>query len=118
MDLTDPTDEGASAAATLFRVLGDYARLRIVLLLAGGERTVSDLAAALRLRQPNVSQHLAALRAAGVLQSRRHSKNVYYGLTPTVSVAKDGTISVTACGITVLVEIPKPPDRNPPRLGR
>jgi DNA-binding transcriptional ArsR family regulator len=106
MDLTDPTAEDASAAAALFRVLADDARLRIVLLLARGEQTVSDLAAALRLRQPNVSQHLAALRAAGVSQSRRQGKNVFYGLTAVIRVTGDGSLSVSACGITVLMTPP------------
>ena len=105
MDLTDPLVKGESAAAALFRVLADDARLRIVLLLARGERTVSNLAAALRLRQPNVSQHLAALRAAGVSQSRRQGKNVFYGLTAVIRVTGDGSLSVSACGITVLITL-------------
>ena len=105
MDRTDGSAKAEVAAAALFRMLGDVARLRIVLLLARGEQTVSDLAAALRLRQPNVSQHLAALRASGVLQSRRKGKNVFYGLTPIIKVAEDGSLTVSACGITVFVGV-------------
>ena len=115
MDLTDRSVEGESAAAALFRVLADDARLRIVLLLAGGERTVSDLAAALGLRQPNVSQHLAALRAAGVSRSRRQGKNVFYGLTPVIRAAADGSLSVSACGITVFMTPPSHAAAHPRR---
>jgi DNA-binding transcriptional ArsR family regulator len=87
-----------------------------VLLLARGERTVSDLAAVWRLRQPNVSQHLAALRAAGVSRSRRQGKNVFYGLTAVIRVAGDSSLSVSACGITVLMTRPSHAAPQSPHL--
>jgi len=64
----------------LFKALGDETRLRIVALLSHGELCVCHLEEALRLSQPKVSRHLATLRAAGVVEDRRHGTWVYYRL--------------------------------------
>lgn len=64
----------------LFKALGDETRLRIVALLAHGELCVCHLEEALRVSQPNVSRHLAILRAAGVVDPRRDGTWVYYRL--------------------------------------
>lgn len=47
-------------------------------LLSDGERTVGDLQAELNLDSSGTSQHLAALRQQGVLDSRRAGTSVYY----------------------------------------
>lgn len=67
-------------AARLFKALGDETRLRVVALLSHGELCVCHLQEALGLSQPAVSRHLATLRAAGVVEQRRHGKWVYYRL--------------------------------------
>ena len=64
--------------AQLFRVLGHPLRIRILELLRDGERTVGDLQAELQLDSSGTSQHLAALRQQGVLDSRRVGTSVYY----------------------------------------
>jgi ArsR family transcriptional regulator len=64
----------------LFKALGDETRLRIVALLAHGELCVCHVQEALGLSQPNVSRHLAILRAAGVVEDRRDGSWVYYRL--------------------------------------
>ena len=64
--------------AELFRALGHPARIRILQLLRDGERTVGDLQAALDLDSSGTSQHLAALRKQGLVESRREGTNVYY----------------------------------------
>ena len=64
--------------AQLFRVLGHPLRIRILELLRDGERTVGDLQAELGLDSSSTSQHLAALRQQGVLDSRPAGTNVYY----------------------------------------
>lgn len=56
-------------AATLFRSLGDPARLMIVRRLAEGPARVTDLVAALGLAQSTVSKHLACLRDCGLVIS-------------------------------------------------
>lgn len=79
--------------AQLFRALGNPVRIRIVELLCDGERTVGDLQAELDLDSSGTSQHLAALRQHGILESRRDGTNVYYGIrdprvTQLLAVAK------------------------------
>lgn len=64
--------------AQLFRVLGHPVRIRILELLSEGERTVGDLQAELQIDSSGTSQHLAALRQQGVLESRRAGASVYY----------------------------------------
>lgn len=66
--------------AQLFRVLGHPVRIRILELLVDGERTVGDLQAQLDLDSSGTSQHLAALRQQGLLDSRRAGTSVYYRL--------------------------------------
>ena len=65
--------------ASLFRVLGHPARVRILELLRdGGERSVGALQAELELDSGGTSQHLAALRRVGLVESRREGTSVYY----------------------------------------
>ena len=64
--------------ATLFRVLGHPARVRILELLREGERSVGTLQTELELDSSGTSQHLGALRRIGLVASRRDGNNVYY----------------------------------------
>jgi ArsR family transcriptional regulator len=64
--------------ANLFRVLGHPARVRILELLREQERSVGALQAELGLDSGGTSQHLAALRRIGLVQSRRDGTSVYY----------------------------------------
>jgi ArsR family transcriptional regulator, arsenate/arsenite/antimonite-responsive transcriptional repressor len=64
----------------VFRALSDETRIRIVALLGHGELCVCHLENALELGQSNVSRHLAVLKAAGVVDSRRDGTWVYYRL--------------------------------------
>lgn len=64
--------------AKLFRVLGHPARVRILELLRDGERSVGTLQAELGLDSGGTSQHLAALRAIGLVTSRREGTSVFY----------------------------------------
>ena len=64
--------------ANLFRVLGHPARVRILELLREGERSVGALQAELELDSGGTSQHLAALRRVGLVESRREGTSVYY----------------------------------------
>jgi DNA-binding transcriptional ArsR family regulator len=64
--------------ANLFRVLGHPARVRILELLRDGERSVGALQAELALDSSGTSQHLAALRRIGLVESRREGTSVYY----------------------------------------
>src|SRR2546423_15291158 len=66
--------------ATLFRVLGHPARVRILELLRDGERSVGSLQAALGLDSGGASQHLAALRRIGLVTARREGTSVFYSV--------------------------------------
>ena len=48
--------------------------------LASGERSVSELSREVGCQVPNMSQHLAVLRSAGLVASRREGSTVYYRL--------------------------------------
>jgi DNA-binding transcriptional ArsR family regulator len=64
--------------AKLFRVLGHPARVRILELLREEELSVGALQVALDLDSGGTSQHLAALRRIGLVESRREGTSVYY----------------------------------------
>ena len=69
-----------SAAACMFRSLGDPGRLAILRHLALGEHKVVDLTAHLGLAQSTVSAHLACLRDCGVLTSRPQGRASMWSL--------------------------------------
>lgn len=65
-------------AAGTFGMLAATARLQIVWLLAKGERDVGTLAAEVGSTVPAVSQHLAKLKLAGLVRSRREGRHQVY----------------------------------------
>ncbi|RYJ01362.1 MAG: transcriptional regulator [Acetobacteraceae bacterium] len=66
------------ATAEFLRALAHPMRLRILCRLLEGELAVAGFEAELGLRQPNLSQQLAALREAGLVATRREAKSVVY----------------------------------------
>ena len=64
--------------ATLFRVLGHPARVRILELLRDGEQAAGALSGALELDSGATSQHLSGLRRIGLVESRREGTSVLY----------------------------------------
>jgi ArsR family transcriptional regulator len=64
-----------------FKALGDSTRLRIAHLLDGTEVCVCHVHEALGLSQPKVSRHLAYLRRAGFVTTRREGRWIYYKLS-------------------------------------
>src|SRR3954452_8159309 len=68
------------ALAALCAVLAVPIRLRIVMLLAGGERNVTELCKHLRVPQPTVSHRLRILLEGVVVGNRRASRQIYYRL--------------------------------------
>ena len=67
----------------VFKFVSDPTRLRVILILAEGERHVGALCDQLEQSQPAVSHHLALLRHGGVITPRRQGKNNFYSLTDT-----------------------------------
>ena len=66
----------------IFRALADPSRRAIFERLTRGEAAVKDLTARFDISQPAVSQHLAALRDAGLVKARREGRLVYYAVEP------------------------------------
>ena len=66
----------------VFQALADPSRRKIFESLTGGEAAVKDLTARFDISQPAVSQHLAALKDAGLVDSRREGRCVYYRVEP------------------------------------
>jgi DNA-binding transcriptional ArsR family regulator len=74
--------------AETLRTLANPVRLDILHRLAAGPKAVTQLATELRLSQPNVSQHLAVLRASGLVAAERDGRLIRYRLVdPDVMVA-------------------------------
>ena len=84
--------------ASICQTLAHPKRLEAIDRLRQGEISVTDLAEALDISQPNLSQHLTLMRQKGIVTTRRAGLNVYYRLaSPKI---------VKACGLMreVLVE--------------
>jgi ArsR family transcriptional regulator, virulence genes transcriptional regulator len=78
LDVSREADRQRSAAVA--RALGDPKRLCVLESLAGGELSVGDLSSQVGCQVPNMSQHLAVLRSAGLVSTRREGNTVYYRL--------------------------------------
>ena len=83
--LTEPVAaQDAERLATWFGVLADPTRLRLLSLIAtAGEACAAcDLVEPLGVSQPTVSHHLKVLREAGLVESRKEGRWVYYRPVP------------------------------------
>jgi len=91
MDKNDErTVERYRLHADLCKVLTDPKRLMILEALRHRDRSVGELAAAIGVALPNASQHLAVLRNAGLVDSRRAGTTIVYRLgEPTIVDACD-----------------------------
>jgi DNA-binding transcriptional ArsR family regulator len=79
-DAVDVESGYAELAAEVFSLLSDPTRIRIVLALEAGELPVNELAERVGKAPAAVSQHLAKLRWAKVVQTRQEGTRVYYSL--------------------------------------
>lgn len=70
----------ARDAATLLKAMGNEKRLFILCQLAGRGMSVGELLSRLDLSQPALSQHLALLREAGLVETRRAGQTIFYSL--------------------------------------
>lgn len=85
--------QDVAAVERVLKALADATRLRLLGLLIAGEVCVCDLHDSLRLPQSKVSRHLAYLRKAGLVDTRREGLWVYYRLAdapdPVVRTIRD-----------------------------
>lgn len=99
----DPIDASVlDRASRVIRVLGHPLRLRLLELLEGSERNVTELVLATGVNQAVVSQQLRILRAEQVVGDRRDGPRVFYRITE----AKVGKIldCIRECDIPEIVE--------------
>ncbi len=82
MEQIDPIQlvENAERASKLLKSMSHPSRLMVLCYLMNGERPVSALNEAVPLSQSALSQHLAALRHAGLVETRRESQTIHYRL--------------------------------------
>ena len=82
--LAEPTTVSTEPArhryAAVARALSDPKRLCVLESLASGEVSVGDLSSLVGCHVPNMSQHLAVLRTAGLVTTRREGSTVFYRL--------------------------------------
>lgn len=71
---------GLRPAAKLMKALSNEARLLILCELGQGERSVGQLGEIVGLSQSALSQHLARLRADGLVRTRRRSQTIFYSI--------------------------------------
>ncbi|OYV38344.1 MAG: transcriptional regulator [Acidocella sp. 20-61-6] len=72
--------EIANAATEKLKIYAQPQRLMILSYLLHGEHTVSEIDEATRIGQPALSQQLAALRRAALVETRRAAKQIFYRL--------------------------------------
>jgi DNA-binding transcriptional ArsR family regulator len=71
-----------AAESRVFQALADPSRRAIFESLTRGEAAVKELTARFDISQPAVSQHLAALKDAGLVEGRREGRCVFYRVEP------------------------------------
>jgi ArsR family transcriptional regulator, virulence genes transcriptional regulator len=79
-------EKHAQQAADMLKQLGNVHRLMILCTLIEGERSVSELHAITNLSQSALSQHLASLRNAQLVSTRRQAQTIFYRLQGTESI--------------------------------
>src|SRR3954471_4408749 len=77
-----PMPHAAASQDRVFHALADPSRRAIFESLTRGEAAVTELTSRFEISQPAVSQHLAALRDAGLVSGRREGRRIYYRVEP------------------------------------
>lgn len=76
----DALQARADEVSALLKILSHRNRLLVACDLMDGERSVGEIEAQTGVRQPVLSRELARLRAAGLVATRRESKQIFYRL--------------------------------------
>ena len=106
-----------SLQSEVMKILASPRRLEILHLLAEEPKEVGRLAEEMGITQPNVSQHLAVMRAAGIVEATRDGREVRYHLTdPEVIDACNlmrGVLMRRLARLGELSDRPNPSDERP-----
>lgn len=101
----------------LFRALGDATRLRILGLLLTGEVCVCDIHESLEISQPKASRHLAYLRKAGLVATRREGLWIHYSLGKVDDPVMAAITTAVRHGLTHLQVVQQDAERLGTRTG-
>jgi DNA-binding transcriptional ArsR family regulator len=87
----DASAANPEATSKILKAVADLDRLRIIHILRGGARNVSQLANALGAEIVNVSHHLSVLRESRIVHHQKKGRYVIYTLHPNVYQKHGGT---------------------------
>lgn len=90
-------EASAGKAAALLRNLGNEKRLMILCQLGDGELPAGALQEPLGLSQSALSQHLAVLREAGIVSTRREAQTIFYRIADPAAVKVIETLAAIFC---------------------
>lgn len=90
-------EASAGRAATLLRLLANEKRLMILCQLADGELAVGEIQSRVGLSQSALSQHLALLRAEGIVATRREGQAIFYRLDDPAAMRVIETLAELFC---------------------
>jgi len=98
LDIDDrKMQEAAVMASRLLKSLANDQRLLILCKLVDGEMTVGQIAEHVSLSQSSLSQHLAKLRAEGLVSTRKSKQHVFYSLASAEAMAVIETLYGIYC---------------------
>lgn len=95
------------------KALGHPVRLRIMQALQAGERNVGEIETATGIGQPGLSQQLAVLRSAGLVDTRKDAKLVFYrieakNIASLIDALSPFATSAAKTGEAVRINLPPP----------
>jgi ArsR family transcriptional regulator len=102
---------------TVFKALADATRLRILGLLLAGEVCVCDIHESLRIPQSRASRHLAYLRRAGLVETRRDGLWIHYRLGALADPVLAAIVDAVRHALTHLDAVRRDGDRLQKRTG-
>ena len=79
-------EDSVQSATRLLKLLASEQRLLLLCRLVEGEASVGDLAEHAKLAQSAASQHLAKMRAEGLVATRREAQTIYYRLEDAAAI--------------------------------
>jgi ArsR family transcriptional regulator len=102
---------------TVFKALADATRLRILGLLLTGEVCVCDIHESLKIPQPKASRHLAYLRRAGLVQTRRDGLWIHYRLGNLADPVLAAIVGAVRHALTHMNTVHRDAERLQKRIG-
>jgi ArsR family transcriptional regulator len=101
----------------LFKALADATRLRILGLLLTGEVCVCDIHESLKIPQPKASRHLAYLRRAGLVDTRREGLWIHYRLGKLADPVLNAIVDAVRHALTHTETVQRDAERLQKRTG-